>query len=256
LGLSGDNTTIERRGVMKASTKEITRLLQLQKIDLELLRLHKKLEELPQRELILKLREKKVEVATRVQQITEMLKENEQSMTRINDEDERLATKQKEVQAKIDDAQGDYRSISSLTKDLEGVAKRRSTLEGELKELDEKNDQIKQVQAQIIEAQNAIDTQEKEGIASFQAEGGALKNEIARLEALQAAASEEIESELLASYEKKKARYGGIGISKLDGGACSVCRNSFDEGKLLQLKSEAPLSECPACKRMMVILDA
>lgn len=240
---------------MKAGNKDITRLLQLQQIDMDLMRLNKKLEKLPQREAIVRVREKKKEISAKAIQIQGALKESEQSLSRIKDEDGLLALKQKEIQEKIDDVQGDYRAVTSLTRDLEGVGKRRKTLAGDIDKTGQKNSQIKDASVQIKDALETLDKQEAESIASFQTEGGALKNEIARLEALRTRVLNDINDSFIEIYEKKRARYGGIGISKLEGGMCSICRNVFDEGKLFQVKSETPLSECPACKRMMVIID-
>ena len=240
---------------MKTTTTEITRLLQLQKIDIDHLRLSKKLEDLPQRNIILRLREKTTEIKAKDDHLENMLKESRQSLNRIRDEDERLVLKQASIQQKIDEAHGDYRAITSLTKDLEGASKRRKTLKDELNESEEKNLQLQEAKAKIEEALSSLKAQEDESIVSFQQEGGALKNEIARLEALRTSILTEISDPLIELYEKKRIRCSGVALSKLEAGVCSVCRNNFDEGKLFHLKAEAPLSECPSCKRMMVILD-
>lgn len=241
---------------MQAAPKEIATLLQLQELDMGLLRAKKKLDELPQRERILALRAKMQEVEKQLDQIQEMRKEVDRGLTQINDEDARLTQKQEEVQKKIDLAQGDYRAVESLTKELGGIAKRRNTLETDLVPLAEKSNKISAVQKQVEEAFALLKRQEAESIVSFQEEGGALTNEVAQLQAGRNASAAKLDASLLDVYQKKMQRLGGIAVARLQGDTCSVCRNHIDGGKLLQLQAEAPLSECPTCKRMMVIIDA
>lgn len=238
---------------MKADSSALAALLHLQQIDIDVMRTQKKLDELPQREVILALRKKRAEIEPKKAQVEEMRLATDREFTKINDEDARLVEKQKAVQEKIDTAQGDYRSVDSLTKELGGIAKRRNTLEGDLAALTERIEQISAVQDQVADALRRLDEQEAGVIAEFQKEGGALTHDLARLQKTREAQVEHVGEELYSLYEKKSKKGGGIGVARLKEGACSVCRNRIDEGKLLQIRGEAPLSECPSCKRMLVV---
>lgn len=240
---------------MQADKEEVVKLLQLQQVELELIRAHKKFEELPQRDKIAKLRQKKQELVDKTEQVETMLREVERDRTRIIDEDERLKQRALETQQKIDEAKGDYRAVESLSKELSGIAKRRNTLESDLATYNEKRDRVKAVEKQVNDINAEVELQEEEQISSFQKEGGDLRNNIARLEALRDAVSKEISPEIIEIFSKKSKQYGGIALARLQNGHCGVCRNFFDEGRLLQIKSEAPLSECPSCKRMLVVID-
>lgn len=241
---------------MQIKEKDLATLLKLQEADLDLLRSKKSLEELPQRQLILTLREKRSAIDTKQAQVVEMRKGIEQELARIDDEDKRLIAKQEEVQGKIDTAKGDYRSVEAYSKELGGIAKRRNTLDENRAPLNKKLADIKEVLDQAEEALEKVTTQEAEVIASFKKEGGALKDHIARLQASRDAAYASLDEGLADLYEKKLERLGGIAIARLSGNLCSVCRNTLEEGKLLQVRGEAPLSECPYCKRMLVVDDA
>lgn len=241
---------------MQVEKNDLATLIQLQQFDLDLFRSKKKLDELPQRKRIMSLREKKREIEQRQKKVDEMRSSADHDLSRIKDEDERLVTKQQEVQRKIDESQGDYRSVEALTKELGGIAKRRNTLETDLDPLSQKVSEIEQVQKQLAEAMALVTKEENDSIASFQKEGGALNNEVARLQACRDNAAGALDAALLSTYEKKMQRCGGIAIAILQGNVCSVCRNQIDQGKLLAIRSEAPLSECPACQRMMVITNA
>ena len=238
---------------MQVEKKALSTLLSLQETDLELLRAQKKLDELPQRKMILALREKKAAIETKRAQVAEMKKDIDLSISLLNDEDERLVLKQDAIQVKINDAKGDYRSIESFTRELGGVGKRRNTLESEKAPLDEKLSQIQQILNQATDAYNKLLNQETEVVASFKQEGGALTNQVARLQAEHEKAIKVLGSPLAETYEKILKRQGGIAVARLAGNLCSVCRSELEEGKLLKVKGEAPLSECPFCKRLMVV---
>ena len=251
---SGIDTGL-RKDHMKADPSALVALLQLQQIDIDTLRAQKKLDELPQRDVILGLRKKRAEIESKMAQVEKMRETSDKNFSKINDEDARLIEKQKSVQEKIDHVQGDYRAVDSLTKELGGIAKRRNTLETELASISERVSQIAAVQEQIMNALALVNTQESEKIASFQKEGGALTNEIARLQNTRKNCIAEIGEDLFSLYEKKSSKGGGIGVARLNAGSCGVCRNKIDDGKLLQIRAEAPLSECPACKRLLVVVN-
>ena len=238
---------------MKADTKDLATLLNMQHIDMELIRARKKLAELPQRAQILEIRTKKQAVEEKQAKIAAMKKEADLAVARIKDEGGRLAARQAETQEKIDGSRGDYRSVEALTKDLGGIAKRRTTLEEDLSEANAKLVQISEVQSQITDALEKIVKQENVYVASFQKEGGGLGSGIASAEKKRSELAAALPADLLAEFEKIASRSGGIALARLVNGSCSVCRAAITEGKLLQVQAEAPLSTCPACKRMLVV---
>lgn len=238
---------------MKADAKDIAMLLELQHIDIETMRAKKKIEELPQRAKILEIRKKKQAVEAKRDQVLAMKKEADLAALRIKDEDERLTSKQSDTQAKIDESKGDYRSVEALSKELNGIAKRRVTLEADLNGAQAKLDQIDAVKKQIDEALESIVIQESTLVSSFQKEGGTLNNDVAALSKRRGELEEALPEELLDTYDKIAKRSGGIAIARMQHAACSVCRAAIADGKLLQVQAEAPLSTCPACKRMLVV---
>ncbi|MEG0323548.1 MAG: hypothetical protein RR619_06080 [Raoultibacter sp.] len=240
---------------MKADAKDIATLLEMQHIDIESMRAQKQLDELPQRKQILEIRQKKQAVEQKRDQVLAMKKEADLRALRIRDETERLAAKQVETQAKIDASKGDYRSVEALSKDLNGVAKRQATLETEFAEASEKLAQIDGVKKQIDTALESIVVQESGLVASFQKVGGGLNNNLGALKKRREELVATLPDDLLTQYERVARRAGGIAIARLHNASCSVCRNPFEEGKLLQVQAEAPLSVCPSCKRMLVVAE-
>ena len=239
---------------MQATTDDLTNLLRMQQIDLDLMKAKKKLEELPQRATILAARQKKRTIEQKREQVAEMRARAEGMAAKLEAEDAELAEKQRRVQEAIDGSLGNYRNVEAHTKELNGFAKRRNALEVELTRLGEELAKIEGVQSQVSQALAEVDKQEAAAIVSFQREGGALQAEIARMSADREGMSAELSPELRDTYHRTAARTGGVAVGLLTEGRCGVCRTVIDGGRLIDLKAEAPLGTCPHCKRLLVVM--
>ena len=239
---------------MQATTDDLTNLLRMQQIDLDLMKAKKKLEELPQRSTILAARQKKRTIEQKRDQVAEMRARAEGMAAKLEAEDAELAEKQRRVQEAIDGSLGNYRNVEAHTKELNGFAKRRNALEVELTRLGEELAKIEGVQSQVSQALAEVDKQEAAAIVSFQREGGALQAEIARMSADREGMSAELSPELRDTYNRTASRTGGVAVGLLPEGRCGVCRTVIDGGRLIDLKAEAPLGTCPHCKRLLVVM--
>ena len=239
---------------MQATTDDLTNLLRMQQIDLDLMKAKKKLEELPQRATILAARQKKRTIEQKCDQVAEMRARAEGMAAKLEAEDAELAEKQRRVQEAIDGSLGNYRNVEAHTKELNGFAKRRNALEVELTRLGEELAKIEGVQSQVSQALAEVDKQEAAAIVSFQREGGALQAEIVRMSADREGMSAELSPELRDTYNRTASRTGGVAVGLLTEGRCGVCRTVIDGGRLIDLKAEAPLGTCPHCKRLLVVM--
>ncbi len=238
---------------MQASRDDLAALLQLQQIDLEVMRQTKQLEELPQRATILSVRQKRETVEAKRSQVAALRKEAVRKLTRITDEDASLAKKEAGVQAAIEAAHGDFRNAEARTKELAGIAKRRASLADDHDAAAEELAKVEGLEGQIERMVADLAEQEQAAVESFQREGGALKNGISQLQAQRSATAGGLDPEVLALYEKAAARSGGVAVGRLDGNRCGACRASIDGGRLIDLKAQAPLGTCPSCKRLLII---
>lgn len=239
---------------MHVDTDDLATLLKMQHLDLEAMRDKKKLEELPQRAVILEARSKKKAIEQKRAQLDALHAKADAQLSRIDDEDRSLSEKQRQVQSEIDAVRGDYRGVEARTKELNGFAKRRNALEVELTRLGEELAKIEGVQSQVSQALAEVDKQEAAAIVSFQREGGALQAEIARMSADREGMSAELSPELRDTYNRTASRTGGVAVGLLTEGRCGVCRTVIDGGRLIDLKAEAPLGTCPHCKRLLVVM--
>ena len=238
---------------MQASRDDLAALLQLQQIDLEVMRQTKQLEELPQRATILSVRQKRETVEAKRSQVAALRKEAVRKLTRITDEDASLAKKEAGVQAAIEAAHGDFRNAEARTKELAGIVRRRGTIAEDRAAIQAELDKIGAMEAQIALAVEEISAKEQQAIDSFQKQGGELKLAIAKLEAARGPVEAKVDDDLARAYDRIVARSGGVAIGVLDDSRCGVCRMPIESGRLIDLRSQAPLGICPACKRLLVI---
>ena len=196
---------------MHVDTDDLATLLKMQHLDLELLRAKKKLEELPQRAVILQARSKKKAVEQKRAQLDELRAKADAQLARIDDEDASLIEKQRRVQEEID------------------------------------------VQAQVAAMMADLERQEAEATKTFVQEGGALKDQAARLEAERAMLASSLPQDLLDRYEKTAARTGGVAVGRLQGANCGVCRMAIEGGRLIDMKAQGNVAACPQCGRLLIL---
>ncbi len=238
---------------MDATREDIEGLFELQRIDLEIMRLTKELDELPQRAIIMAARDKKAEIQAKSEKVAELKRATMKRITRIDDEDASLAKKEAGVQAAIDAAHGDFRNVEARTKELAGIVRRRGTIAEDRAAIQAELDKIGAMEAQIALAVEEISAKEQQAIDSFQKQGGELKLAIAKLEAARGPVEAKVDDDLARAYDRIVARSGGVAIGVLDDSRCGVCRMPIESGRLIDLRSQAPLGICPACKRLLVI---
>lgn len=238
---------------MDATREDIEGLFELQRIDLEIMRFTKELDELPQRAIIMAARDKKAEIQAKGEKVAELKRATMKRITRIDDEDASLAKKEAGVQAAIDAAHGDFRNVEARTKELAGIVRRRGTIAEDRAAIQAELDKIGAMEAQIALAVEEISAKEQQAIDSFQKQGGELKLAIAKLEAARGPVEAKVDDDLARAYDRIVARSGGVAIGVLDDSRCGVCRMPIESGRLIDLRSQAPLGICPACKRLLVI---
>ena len=241
---------------MQARTEDLALLLKLQQADLDALHARKKLEALPQRVKIAQARRKKTQVDEKREQVEKLLAGIEEEIAAIEDEDGRLAERQRVVQSEIDEVRNDYRSVEVRTKELNGIAKRRVALEEQLGDASERLAKVEALRDQVIEAFDTFAREEAEAVASYREEGGALQRDIAVAKAAHARIVADLPDELITLYDKTASRCGGVAVGLLSGTQCSVCRVEVSRDRLIELRKNAPLANCPACQRLLVVEGA
>ena len=238
---------------MQVTPEEIDALYEVQSIDLEISSLEKQLDELPQRKTILAARKKREAITEKLEQVTALRKDATKRLTRISDEDSSLEKKENGVQAAIEAAGDDFRKAEQRTKELDGIFRRRNELKENRAAVNAELDKIRTLESQVNAALDELNMTEENATASFKSEGTALMNAINDAKAKRNERLKGISPEVGKLYTHTAALFDTVFIGKLEGGACSVCRAKIEQGRLIALMNEAPLSTCPNCKRLLII---
>ena len=238
---------------MHATEEDLRALTEIQAMDLEIIDLNKKFESMPQRAVILNAREKRETLQEKIAKIRLLHKDAAKRLARIDDEDASLSKKEKGVQAAIEAAGNDFRNAEARAKELEGISRRRAQLAEDRSTSKTELDKILALESQVEGALSDIDLAEAKATESFKAEGGALKASISRTQAQRDSLLSSVDPSVADLYDKTSKMFDTVFIGKLEAGRCSVCRTAVEAGRLIQMRSDAPLTVCPACKRLLIV---
>lgn len=241
---------------MQATPDELETLFAIQEVDLEAARLDKEFANLPQRAAILDARKKREEVAGKLDAICALKKETLKKLTKIEDEDASLQKKESGVQAAIESAGNDFRGIEARTKELDGIFRRRGVLADERTAETSKLTEISALEKKVRAAIDDLGAVEAGQIKSFKEQGSSLQRDMALLAEKRNRLLDDLSDEVAGIYERTSKLFDTVFIGKLDGTRCGVCRSSIETGRLIDLKSKAPLVTCPACKRLLIVDEA
>ena len=240
---------------MQAEYQDLDVLVEIQRIDLQIMQKKKARGELPQRIEVVKVRKKRDEIAPKLDKVLGLQTAKEAEKTKIEDEDRSLVERQERAQADIEAAGTDYRSVESHSRDLDGIVKRRVTLEESLSALNAELAKIQAVRQQIEEALALCDQREEALRAAYQEQDDDLVDQVRKLLARREELEKTIPADLLKLYEATAAKTGGVALGKLEDATCGVCRTTVEGGRLIELKAQAPLGTCPNCKRLLIVED-
>lgn len=238
---------------MYAQPTDIDLLLEIQRIDLTVMQAKKRRIELPQRIAVMRLRKKRDEIQAKLDQVLELKSKADAQMTVVEDEDRSLAEKQQRAQEVIDASGSDYRKVESHSKEMAGMAKRRETLAEKQLEIAAQLEKINDIRSQLEGAIAASEAEEAKLRKDFEEEDNALIDVAKRGLAKKAELAAQLPADLFDLYEKTAAKRGGVAIGKLEEDRCGICRVPLEGGRLIQVRSAAPLSNCPNCKRLLIV---
>lgn len=240
---------------MQVKDEDISTLIELQHNDMELLRVQKAIADLPQRKTIVAARKKIKTIEEKQETVGKLRAKAEEKLADISEEDGKLAAKQEEAQKAVDSASG-YRDVEAHTREMDGYAKRRATLEEDLAAVDAELDKISAVEKRISTALAQLRETESAATAEFQSQGGELKKQEADLTSSHDQIATNLPADLKARYDRAAKHCGGVAVALLHDDACGACRAPIEQGHLIDLKAHAPLGECPNCKRLLIVLPS
>jgi len=146
------------------------------------------------------------------------------------------------------------RELQAMADDVENLKSRASELEDLglllLEEREPLDARLGELESQMAEADSR---RRFVAEAMAQAEAG-VDAEIAQLEQDRQKAASAVPSDLLASYERLRARLGGVGAARLVGNHCDGCHLTLSAAELDRIRRLGPgqVVTCEQCSRILV----
>ncbi|MGV8082719.1 MAG: zinc ribbon domain-containing protein [Coriobacteriia bacterium] len=230
---------------------QVNALLDLQELDLAIGRERKHLAELPEKTALLELRAKKHEVTELRAKGELLLGKLRKDLKAHQDEIFTLTQKIDAEQAKVMETT-DHRVVQSITREMDGLRRRRDKVENESLGLMERIDKATGQVATIDEALEKLEQKEAVLTERYKTVGQELQLEIAKLEVRRAEVAKSLDAELLERYESLRKVKGGIGVGRLEAGGCTACRMQLPAQRVRALESGPAVGVCPQCNRLIV----
>lgn len=239
---------------MKATPLDQERLLELQKIDTQILQAEHRAQNLPE----------KLEISQLTNQISELTAQRNQLSVDQSDIKRELAKAEEDVEQVRVRKQKDESRLASGTgsaKDLENLQHEVATLERRISELEEvelevmvRFEEIEKTVAALAAEVSALEAQKSsvETVANEKLE--IITKELEKLRGDRKDLASSIESELLKLYEKIRADRGGIGAAEIIRKRCTGCQldlTAADAARFAAISSDEVI-RCEECRRILV----
>jgi len=227
-------------------------LLELQSIDVEIIRAKKRLNELPERRAILEIRAKERDAQALGDKADMLVRKLESEVKLRQDEATMIEAKIAQEQAKLMSTT-DHRAVQAITREMDGLKRRCDKLEMEELQFMERVEKARLQVTAVHDHLSKLAEKETVLIAQFKTVGGSIQTQLADLESRRTALGASLDPALLAQYESVKEAKGGVAVGKLEGSMCTACRMELPSTRLKALNEGPDVGICPHCRRLLVV---
>jgi len=226
----------------------IVRLIELQKIDLEILKLEREMAEVP--EALRKAKDKMERLQEKLSKITATIEEKEAQRRLFEEELKEEIKRLKQTQARLNQIRG-TREYQILLAEIEEIKRTNKQKEEEILKLMEEIEKLTEEKTKIEEELKKTTQTFEEERQKFEETCQRLKEEIAKLSEKRGQISKKISSGILRKYEMVRQKKGGIGIVPVENGVCEGCHMAIPPQLYIEIQKDNRFHECPHCKRII-----
>ena len=236
------------------TAEDLDGLLALSDTDAEILRLNRRLDQLPEQQ---ELDDARAERTRLEEELGEQRLVSDGAQGRADREDREVTQLRERLHAEQQRMYGgeisNAKQLQSMRAEIDSVQRRIDEHEeAELAAMEE----AEQVEAAIADLERRVAAAD-ERIARLAARrdeaAQALLAEIAELEVRAQKQRDPLPADLLARYDDARQRFGGRAVGRLDGEQCSACGIALSYADVNDLFEGPPLASCPSCQRLMVV---
>jgi predicted nucleic acid-binding Zn-ribbon protein len=246
----------DSQAVPVPSTPRLALLLELQEVDLALDRLAYKRRELAERVAVTELGARLAELTARVGEAEEQREKLVSQQLTLDQRSESVGGRIATIEQRLRSGRaGSYRDEQAMGDEVASLTHLRREIEDQELEIMEALEPLDQELTGLKESSSSVAEElalAREQLALATAE---IDDEAAIVRAARDQLAERVAPELTASYERLRAKLGGIGAAHVVGGACSGCHLQLPAGELHRLRQAMPDSvvHCDQCGRILVM---
>lgn len=147
------------------------------------------------------------------------------------------------------------RELQAVRAEIENVSGRIDAFEERALELMEQREELEATIASIEERRQHLADEQERLAEARDTSAKEILSELAEARVRRDREREQIPDDVLRRYEQKKERHGGIGVGLLDRNVCTACHLELTPLEISDARDEAPLTTCPQCQRLLVVVD-
>ena len=231
----------DSQAVPVPSTPRLALLLELQEVDLALDRLAYKRRELAERVAVTELGARLAELTARVGEAEEQREKLVSQQLTLDQRSESVGGRIATIEQRLRSGRaGSYRDEQAMGDEVASLTHLRREIEDQELEIMEALEPLDQELTGLKESSSSVAEElalAREQLALATAE---IDDEAAIVRAARDQLAERVAPELTASYERLRAKLGGIGAAHVVGGACSGCHLQLPAGELHRLRQAMP----------------
>lgn len=146
------------------------------------------------------------------------------------------------------------RDLQAMSEEVDSLKRRRSLLEDDVLVAMESAEPL-QAELEVLEGRrSSLDDDGGQLRAAIAEAEVAIDKELAEESARRQSAAAGLPADLVAEYERLRARLGGVGAARLVGPSCTGCHLTLPSGELERIRHEPPdaIIHCDQCGRLLV----
>ena len=226
-------------------------LLDLQELDLSLMRDRATLQEMPVVAELTKKRRAYLKLKAEQKRLFAERKDIETDLSDLDADEDDCKREAAVARREVDGS--DFRAVqdleihlSSLAKELDKIGFARKQRQADLKAhaVEEKR-----VDAYVSALEDAI----REQTRAAREQAGELQVSIERDSRRREELVAGLPADMLVRYEAASKRFGGLAVEELEGEVPTVCRTALQSSSLSDLSRAGEVGECPYCHRILVV---
>lgn len=146
------------------------------------------------------------------------------------------------------------RELTAMSEEVEHLRSRRSAFEDQALEVMEELEPLEAEVERLESARAELEAQAVEGAKALIAAEAVVDGEIAGVSSERDGLASDLPGDLAASYERLRAKLGGVGVARLVGSSCSGCHLALPAMELEKVRRSGPdaLVYCDQCGRILV----